>query len=746
MSKYTPFLLLFTILTTLFSFVQARTFTDTKGRQIEAEIFSYNDGFVKLKYPNGAVTKWLPLNVFSESDQRYIREQGMTLSTTFQMTLREVVVHANQIDRFIQSEFRQHNIQQNPPSTDEQFIRRLYLDVLGRIPSYDEVTAFLNSQDPGKRRQTIDELLKHPGYVSHNFNYWADVLRLRTRERNGDGGAYIEWVKQAIRENKPYDLLVQELLTAEGYPWDNPAVGYYIRDDGTPLDNMSNTIQVFMGTQLVCAQCHNHPFEDWTQMEYYQMAAYTYGVETRLRPQNLEEARKLIRTSTQGNRDRAQSMNRAIRDLFEPITFGAMESKRQLKLPGNYKYEDAKPSSTVAPGPLFRQAVEFGKDETPRETYVRWMTNPKNDLFVKVIANRIWTKVMGHGLFEPIDDLKKDTVISHPDLMNYLMKLMRDVDFDLKQYERILYNTPTYHRQVSTEDHVKGEPYYFAGPLLRRMTAEQLWDSLLSMTIQDSDERVLRDVEAKRVDDRKAQADFMLSLTPQQIVDMAGQIADIEAEYASLRDENRQKMAAASAAGDNAMIDKLEADRRQIERQARNAVRAAQREMQKGMNQEMMMTMSMEDKMERDQKTEVENDPRWKGFPKSLVRSSELPSPAPNGHFLQVFGQSDRDTIQNASVQPTVPQALALLNGPMFSELMKPNSVLMKSLATKDTPEEKLDVIFLTVLSRLPTIPEKNLLLQEINRYDEDGNSNLHNGYRNVIVALMNTRQYAFIR
>jgi len=746
MIKFTPVLLLLSLLASTLSVVQARTFTDVTGRQIEAEIFKYQEGFVKLKYPDGSVTSWIRLNAFSPSDQRYIQEQGKTLTTTFKMSLREVVLHANQIDRMIQSEFRAHNIQQNPPSTDEQFIRRLYLDVLGRIPSYDEVTDFLDSKDPAKRRKTIDELLKHPGYVSHNYNYWADVLRLRTRERNGDGGAYIEWVKQSIRENKPYDLFVKELLTAEGYPWDNPAVGYYIRDDGTPLDNMSNTIQVFMGTQLVCAQCHNHPFEDWTQMEYYQMAAYTFGVETRLRPENLEEARKLIRTSTGGNRNRAQSMNRALRDLFEPITFGAMESKRKLKLPNNYAYEDSKPSAIVPPGPLFRQKVEFGKDETPRETYVRWMTAPENELFVKVIANRIWKKVMGYGLFEPIDDIKKDTEVSHPELMTFLMKLMRDVDFDLKQYERILYNTPTYHRQVSTADHVKGDPYYFPGPMLRRMSAEQLWDSLLSMTIQDSDERLLRDVEAKRVDNRKAQADFMLSLTPQQIVDMAGQIADIEAEFGSLRDENREKMAAASAAGNNAMIDKLEQERRQIERQARQAVRAAQNEIRKGMGEEMMMTMSMEDRMAKEQKTEVEIDKRWKGFPKSLVRSSELPSPAPNGHFLRVFGQSDRDTIQNASVQPTVPQALALLNGPMFNELMKPNSVLMRSLATKETAEEKLDVIFLTVLSRLPSIPEKNLLLQEINRYDDTGNASLHNGYRNVIVALMNTRQYAFIR
>ena len=740
------------ILTALFltlSFVcfqlQARTFTNAQGRKMEAELFQYKDGFVKLKYPDGGVTSWIRLNAFSPSDQRYITEQGKTLSTTFQMNPRQVASHAYQIDRLIQSQFRVHNIQQNPPSTDEQFIRRLYLDILGRIPSYPEVTEFLDSQDKGKRLKKIDELLLHPGYVAHNYNYWADVLRLRTRERNGDGGAYIEWVKQAIRENKPYDLFVKELLTAEGYPWDNPAVGYFIRDDGTPLDNMSNTMQVFMGTQLVCAQCHNHPFEDWTQMEYYQMAAYTYNVETRLRPDNLEKARGLIRTSTNGNRNRAQSMNRALRDLFEPITFGAMETKRELKLPNNYKYEDGKPMGKVMPGPLFRQEVEFDDEETPREAYVRWMTSPKNDLFVKVISNRIWKKVMGYGLFEPIDDLKKDTEVSNPELMAFLMKLMREVDFDLKQFERILYNTPTYHRQVSTEDHVKGEPYYFSGPMLRRMSAEQLWDSLLSMTIQDSDERVLRDVEAKRVDNRKAQADYMLSLTPEQIVDLAGQIADIEEEYASMRDQNREAMQRASSAGDNAAIERLEQERRQIEGQARRAVREAQRAIQKDMGQEMMMAMEMEDRMAKDEKTEVELDERWDGFPKSLVRSSELPSPAPNGHFLRMFGQSDRDTIQNASLQPTVPQALSLLNGPMFNELMKPNSVLMQSLADKETPEEKLDVIFLTVLSRKPTLPEKNLLLQEINRYDEE-DGQLSKGYKNVIVALMNTRQYAFIR
>ena len=724
--------------------LQARKFTHIQGYEFEAEFLRTNGEFVELQDPQGR-KKWFPISNFIQDDKDFIKEQAGNLSSLNAMNLRDVVFRANNIDRFIQTEFRTHNIKQNPPSTDEQFIRRAYLDIIGRIPSYDEVTSFLDSEDTSKRRKIIDELLAHPGYISHNYNYWADILRLRTNEREGDGGAYIEWVKQAIRENRPYNFFVQQLLTASGYPWDNPAVGYYIRDTGTPLDNMSNTIQVFLGTRLVCAQCHDHPFEDWTQMEYYQMAAYTYGVETRLRPENLEGARKLVRKAAGGNRERERSMGRAIRDLFEPITFGAMETKRPLRLPATYQYDDAKPRATITPGPVFRQEVSFGKDETPREAYVRWMTSPENDLFVKVIANRIWKKVMGHGLFEPVDDLKKDTQESHPKLMGYLMELMREVNFDLKQYERILYNTPTYHRQVSTADHVKGEPYYFAGPLLRRMTAEQLWDSLLSMTIQDSDERILRDREEIRVDQRKQQADYMLALTPEQIIDLASQIADIETKYADQRNELRRQMAAASAAGDNKRIDQLENQRRILERNARNEARSAQRQIQKGLSEDAMMAMDMEGKQTANAKTEVEMDPRWKGFPKSLVRAAELPSPAPNGHFLRMFGQSDRDTIENASVQPTVPQALSLLNGPMFKELMKSNSVLMKHLATKDSAEDKLDVIFLTLLSRMPTLGEKNLMLQEINRYDEDSNG-LGKGYKNVIVALMNTRQYAFIR
>src|SRR5690606_10308572 len=143
----------------------------------------------------------------------------------------------------------------------------------------------------------------------------------------------------SLRDNKPYDQFVRELITAEGYTWDNGAAGYYLRDPGMPLDNMSNTVQVFLGTQLVCAQCHNHPFDSWTQMEYYQLAAFTYGIDTRDR--NAPKFRELQKMRREGDMDR--EVVRAASRILRPLAYRVNETNRKLRLPRDYAYDDAKP-------------------------------------------------------------------------------------------------------------------------------------------------------------------------------------------------------------------------------------------------------------------------------------------------------------------------------------------------------------------------------------------------------------------
>ena len=166
---------------------------------------------------------------------------------------------------------------------DEVFLRRVYLDVAGRIPTLVEANEFLASEDPRRREDLIDKLLSSPDYVSNMYNFWADTLRLVERpQTNIVADPFLGYIKDSIRTNKKYDQWVYEMLTANGKTWENPAVGFQLRDDGMPLPYIDNTVRVFLGTQIGCAQCHDHPFDNWTQYQFYELAAFTVGTRTRI--------------------------------------------------------------------------------------------------------------------------------------------------------------------------------------------------------------------------------------------------------------------------------------------------------------------------------------------------------------------------------------------------------------------------------------------------------------------------------
>jgi hypothetical protein len=188
---------------------------------------------------------------------------------------------AAEIDRMVTANYAKPKLRQIKKRSDEQFVRRIYLDVTGTIPTFGQTRKFLNSPDPEKRTALIDELLNSDSYASHWFNYWADILRYTDNLNNNvRGEGYRQWIKQSLAESKPWDKFVYELLSADGLVWKNPATGYVQRDSGMPLDNMNNTVRIFLGTRIGCAQCHDHPFDRWTQKEFYQMAAFTFGTQT----------------------------------------------------------------------------------------------------------------------------------------------------------------------------------------------------------------------------------------------------------------------------------------------------------------------------------------------------------------------------------------------------------------------------------------------------------------------------------
>ncbi len=395
---------------------------------------------------------------------------------------------AAKIDEMVEAKLKTQGIEPNAMANDYTFVRRVYLDAVGTIPTLIETNAYAATKASNKREVAIDKLLSSPGYVSHMYNYWANILRVKDRPNNNIiGFPFRDYLKETLRKNMPYDKWVTEMLTAEGKIWDNPAVGYTLRDNGMPLVHVDNTVRVFLGTQIGCAQCHDHPFDKWTQQEFYQLAAFTHGTRTRdgggtpafKNGNPITRVRKEL-TEMDDSKRLTGSKNLLLQANLFRVSFN---DKRKLKLPHDYQYDDAKPNQLVKPNFLWGEAPSGAKELSPREQYAAWLTDSKNPRFAKTVANRLWKKVMGVGLIEPVDDITDNTVSQNDELMDFLTKEMIRLKFNQKEFIRTLMYTRTYQRASSDYDPSEAEFYHYPGPRLRRMSAEQAWDSILTIAV-----------------------------------------------------------------------------------------------------------------------------------------------------------------------------------------------------------------------------------------------------------------------
>ena len=305
----------------------SRMWTDTKGRQVEATFQAIDGDNIILQTKDGNTHRF-PLTNLSADDQQIAQQLKQTTPVQQMAISAPIAQAAAKIDYLVAKGVVKANPERlkkglppitnyNPLTSDEQFVRRIYLDVVGRIPNYDETVAFIQDTSPTKRAKLIDMLIDSPGYASHMYNYVADMLRVTERFDNNNvrGTPYINWMKKQIAANRPWNELVTDMLTADGKMWgddlevaedgkgkskaktktaaghpapDKAATGYLLRDSGMPLDNLANTLTVFLGTDVACAQCHDHPFADWSQMQFYQMASFFGATTTRLGPKDFE--------------------------------------------------------------------------------------------------------------------------------------------------------------------------------------------------------------------------------------------------------------------------------------------------------------------------------------------------------------------------------------------------------------------------------------------------------------------------
>lgn len=699
-----------------------------------------------------------------------------------------------QIDSLLVRDWQKHKLAANPAAHDETFVRRIYLDVIGRIPTLQEAQAFLTSQDKDKRAKLIDQLLASEGYTQHMFHFWADILRVQSRANGGQGEMtskpYLEHVKKRIRENMPYDVFVRELLTAQGKVWDNPAIGYYMRDLGMPLDNLANTTRIFLGTRIECAQCHNHPFDKWTQMQFYQMAAFTYPLETNFTGVAEKGPLMDLKRASDKNPDRAASarhMGRVFENLGDFVRYSKVQAlpTRVLRLPHDYQYTDAKPKSDVSSATMLGSSVKGGDVKA----FAEWMTSPENPRFTTVIANRLWKKAFGLGLIEPVDELMDSTVAMNPALMKHLEKLMVASRYDVKAYLRVLYNTQAYQNEVTRTEIMPGELYHFTGPVLRRMTAEQMYDSFVTL-IQPTPDLPRRqgiDSEmAQKMVYRGKLSDALDLMTPQEIFDGSMKASEVYESVSARAKPLREAYTAAEKAKDKALLEKLNLEIRSIEFVARTGIHdhvvvpAVARLYTKktgkpapppipvetpklddlrkaGQNRayidvpgyDIDQAIPREEKAAEEARDAVFRDEAKKlGVPDVEVylksrrqqardwpRAADVESPAPRGHYLREFGQSDRDLIENANADASMPQALVLMNSELFQSILKPHTQLRMNLDKARYPDEQLAAAYLTLLSRQPTTAEKVAW----------GRSGL-NSVEDLIFALINTQQFIFVR
>ncbi len=564
---------------------------------------------------------------------------------------------ALQIDQIVVEHLRSKGARANPPVSDEVFLRRIYLDITGTIPTLEQAEAFLKSTAPDKRSALIDELLNSPGYASHHYNYWADVLRIVDKP---DGNNYLrpygDWIKKSLRDNTHWNVMVREMLTAEGKVWENPAAGYKLRDDGMPLDNLNNTVRIFLGTRIGCAQCHDHPFDRWTQREFYELAAFEGGVRTRKYDRELTMAQKQATQSS--DRRLIGQVNRLVNLNRKEV----IETEAKLRFPHDYAYDDAKPKQLVEPNVIFGSMPRLDGSSSRREAFAAWLTANDNPRFALTIANRMWQRVIGVGLIDPVDDITEDTSPSIPKLMELLVSEMKRLDYDLKEFLRILYNTHIYQRQSTVID--PEDPtaeYLVTGPVMRRMSAEQVWDSMLTLTLENPDSLI------RHSDESYCDA---IALPP------AVTAAQLVSTYPRMIEYSREERA----------TDRMMEYKRIV-----------------------------------------------------LRRASELPQPVPADHFLRQFGQSDRNIIANNSTEGTVPQLLTMFNGPVTHMMLEPGSLLVDKVTSRDSLNDRIETIFLSILSRYPTEDQSRLAKQIVVEYKIPG-------YGDIIWSLLNTREFVFIQ
>ncbi len=364
------------------------------------------------------------------------------------------------IDELVANKWERMKIQPSGLCSDAEFLRRVYLDLTGLPPSADKVRSFLADPRPTrvKRDEVVDQLVGSPDYVEFWTNKWADLLQVNRKFLGAEGAAaYRQWIREQVAGNLPYDEFARRVLTAQGSNKDQPAASYF-KILRTPEDAMENTTHLFLAIRFNCNKCHDHPFEKWTQDQYYETAAYFAQIDRERDPASGD--RRIGGTAVEG----ATPLYEIIKD----------------KSSGDVIHDRTKAVAT--PRFPFEAHANLPEQASRREQLAGWMTSPDNRYFAKSYVNRLWGYMLGVGIIEPIDDIRAGNPPSNPELLDELTREFLTHRFDTQHMMRLICKSRTYQLSVDANKWNEDDKINYSHAMARRLPAEVLYDSIFRGT------------------------------------------------------------------------------------------------------------------------------------------------------------------------------------------------------------------------------------------------------------------------
>ncbi len=620
------------------------------------------------------------------------------------------VATASEVDQVLMNENQQHKVALDPVAVvdDLTFLRRASVDLIGRIPTGREIRDYLRVPADQRREKLVADLLQHERFADRWTAFFGDLLRLRS---NATGGAALTaYVHEAIDNDMPYDELCRRLISANGKANNVPEVGFILGDDADPMAMAAVTAQTFMGIRISCAQCHDHPFDVWTRDDFYGLAAF-FGKTRRIESQRTrviyttevdqttvlwppadeaEEGRTAmkprfpfelideqqpqdfinrlvsLRTAQERARqkERADSVGPVIDDL---LAIAGEKANRQTS--GKTDFRGIESEAKTAIHDIDVKAALYRQSQL-RQQLADYVTSPRNRYFARSFVNRLWKELVGRGFVEPVDDFRADNPPSHPQTLDYLAEEFVASGYDFRTLVRMIVTSDAYQRahvEDSAEENVRTEleSNFFATPM-RRMLSESLYDSIVTAghlfdvkhppgannkTIHETVRVLVKvDDEGKEAPVDKSQ---LAAISPaDSAAAMPNEVA-MAAPASGYRLEDAIELdftALLKKQDDDVMVDQmrvmsreeLEAQRMQMERQVRD-------------NPNMKYVTQTVERV-------VDDNPRFNS-------AFRMAGPAPDGHFLRVFGQPSRADLGEARDDtPAMRQALMMLNGRLTNE------------------------------------------------------------------------------